>query len=63
MCVSFFTANLQSNHSSLYTIEPLLGLLADDLIMEELPGVKEALSRLPAKEIDERYFRLKRVCW
>lgn len=29
--------------------------------MDELPGVKEALSRLPQAVIDERYFRLKRA--
>ena len=37
------------------------GLLREDLIMDELPGVKEALSRLPQNVIDERYFRIKRV--
>jgi len=29
--------------------------------MEELPGVKEALSRLPQSVTDERFFRIKRV--
>eukprot|EP01147_Barroeca_monosierra_P009130 gene9130-1429_t len=37
------------------------GLFAEDLIREEIPGVKEALSRLPQAEQDERYFRLKRA--
>jgi ubiquinol-cytochrome c reductase subunit 7 len=31
----------------------------DDLIMEEYPGVKEALKRLPPQEIYDREFRLK----
>ena len=37
------------------------GLRREDLIMEQKPGVKEALSRLSQEEIDARYFRLKRV--
>ena len=37
------------------------GLHREDLIMEQLPGVKEALRRLPQDVIDARYFRLKRV--
>lgn len=37
------------------------GLMREDLIMEELPGVQEALSRLPQSVTDERYFRIKRV--
>ncbi|EGD82419.1 ubiquinol-cytochrome C reductase [Salpingoeca rosetta] len=37
------------------------GLFADDLIREEMPGVREAISRLPREEQDLRYFRLKRA--
>eukprot|EP00043_Microstomoeca_roanoka_P028178 m.17140 g.17140 ORF g.17140 m.17140 type:complete len:118 (-) comp8222_c0_seq1:241-594(-) len=37
------------------------GLYAEDLIREELPGVREAISRLPSNEQQERYFRLKRA--
>jgi hypothetical protein len=37
------------------------GLLSEDLIREEIDGVKEALTRLPQEEQDKRYFRIKRV--
>jgi hypothetical protein len=37
------------------------GLHREDLIMEELPGVKEALRRLPEEVVSARYFRIKRV--
>ncbi len=43
---------------------PLLrrsGLKAEDLIMEDLPGMKETLERLPQAEHDQRWFRIKRV--
>eukprot|EP00055_Hartaetosiga_balthica_P005445 m.15979 g.15979 ORF g.15979 m.15979 type:complete len:115 (-) comp4552_c0_seq1:1056-1400(-) len=38
-----------------------LGLYSEDLIMEELPGVEEALTRLPEEVLAERYFRLRRA--
>eukprot|EP00038_Savillea_parva_P006557 m.164496 g.164496 ORF g.164496 m.164496 type:complete len:127 (-) comp12432_c0_seq1:285-665(-) len=37
------------------------GLRAEDLVMEELPGVREALRRMPDEYQDERYFRFKRA--
>eukprot|EP00051_Salpingoeca_urceolata_P014038 m.177858 g.177858 ORF g.177858 m.177858 type:complete len:210 (+) comp17972_c4_seq1:432-1061(+) len=37
------------------------GLRREDLLREELPGVREAISRLPQEVQDERYFRLKRA--
>ena len=37
------------------------GLFADDLIREEIDGVREAISRLPQEEQDLRLFRLKRA--
>ena len=35
--------------------------MTDDLIREEIAGVKEAISRLPQEVQDKRYFRIKRV--
>eukprot|EP00039_Didymoeca_costata_P028138 m.20121 g.20121 ORF g.20121 m.20121 type:complete len:116 (+) comp6756_c0_seq1:33-380(+) len=37
------------------------GLKAEDLIMEEIPECREALSRMPQDYTDLRYFRLKRA--
>jgi len=37
------------------------GLRSEDLIREELPGVKEALRRMPQEYLDERFFRIKRA--
>ncbi len=37
------------------------GLHREDLMIEELPGVKEALRRLPEEVTNARYFRIKRV--
>merc|ERR1719453_3072295 len=37
------------------------GLKAEDLIMEEVDGVQEALRRMPQEYNDERFFRLKRA--
>ncbi|KAJ1915944.1 Cytochrome b-c1 complex subunit 7 [Mycoemilia scoparia] len=38
-----------------------LGLLYDDLIIEENPEVTEALRRVPNDQIDARYYRIKRA--
>ncbi|XP_029179840.1 cytochrome b-c1 complex subunit 7-like [Acropora muricata] len=39
-----------------------LGLRAEDLIMDDVPDVAEAVKRLPRHEQDLRSFRLKRAC-
>lgn len=38
------------------------GLRAEDLIMDDVPDVAEAVKRLPRHEQDLRSFRLKRAC-
>ncbi|XP_062520548.1 cytochrome b-c1 complex subunit 7-like [Corticium candelabrum] len=38
-----------------------LGLRREDLIMEEYPGVREALRRLPQEELDKRNYRMARA--
>ena len=38
------------------------GLRAEDLIMDDIPDVAEAVKRLPRHEQDLRSFRLKRAC-
>ena len=52
---------LQNHHDLASLMLLLAGLLSEDLIREEIDGVKEALSRLPQEEQDKRYFRIKRV--
>ena len=40
---------------------PIEGLRREDLIMEEYPGVREALRRLPQEELDKRNYRMARA--
>ena len=57
----FFPASISNLFSLSLVFSFRKGLLHEDLIMEELPGVKEALRRLPQDVVDARYFRIKRV--
>ena len=43
-------------------MEFVSGLRAEDLIMDDVPDVAEAVKRLPRQEQDLRSFRLKRAC-
>lgn len=45
---------------SVFLILGAPGLRAEDLVMEELPGVNEAIRRMSDEYQDERYFRFKR---